>query len=310
MKYNQWSKEINVYELSEGYSIHKAEWKEFSIHFATYEIFSINVWFRQSFDMYCSVLKDCDICYWIKKDGHRMGGVLLEPNYMNCLFLEPPYNQYDEVLNELRNILICWSDESKKIIVGGVKPQEIKYYQRAGFRTGKARRCMIRPTEEFNINWSDEYQIVLPTVEREMEIVKLFNEAFQGGVGDDGNSTIDKQQESVKYYLNDNLQNNLVNKASTLIYYKKTNELVGACLISIWEEWPNVYDIAVKPSFQGNGLARNMIKKALTVLKEQHTVLRLFVTLGNDAEMSYHKLGFLAGVETTEMFLVEKESVC
>ncbi|MCB2290083.1 hypothetical protein LGK97_09915 [Clostridium sp. CS001] len=68
MKYNQWSNEINVYELSEGYSIHKADWKEFSIHFATYEILSINVWFRQSFDMCCSILKDCNICYWIKKD--------------------------------------------------------------------------------------------------------------------------------------------------------------------------------------------------------------------------------------------------
>lgn len=95
----------------------------------------------------------------------------------------------------------------------------------------------------------------------------------------------------------------MVNKASTLIYEKKTNELVGACLISIWEEWPNVYDIAVKPSFQKKGLAKNMLKRSLTILKKQYPTLRLFVTLGNDAEMVYHKMGFLAGTETTEMIL-------
>lgn len=100
----------------------------------------------------------------------------------------------------------------------------------------------------------------------------------------------------------------LMNKASTLIYEKKTNELVGACLISIWEDWPNVYDIAVKPSFQKRGLAKNMLKRALTVLKEGYPTLRLFVTLGNDAEMLYHQMGFLAGTETTEMILPVRES--
>ena len=109
--YERWSGNIKKYNLFDGYTIERVTGKEFSIYFAVYEIFDTNIWFRQSFDDYCSVIEDCDICFWIKKDGNRIGGVLLEPNYMNCLILEPPYsNEYDIIIGKLRNILLCWSD--------------------------------------------------------------------------------------------------------------------------------------------------------------------------------------------------------
>ena len=165
---------------------------------------------------------------------------------------------------------------------------------------GESNRCMIRPTEEFEIIWSDEYKIVSARKENKNEIGELLAEAVATGIEGKSKSEIESQ---IQYYSDENPENSLVNKASTLIYETKTNQLIGVCLISIWEKWPNVYDIAVKPSFQKKGLAINMIKRALTILKEQYPVIRLFVTLGNDAEMVYHKMGFLSGVETTEMIL-------
>lgn len=301
-----WSKDLKEYDLKDGYSIEKAQWEEFSVYFAVYEIFKVNVWFRQSFDAYCSVLKNCDICFWIKKDNFRIGGVLLDLNYMNCLFLQPPHNEYDLIIGKLKKLLLTCSDSSKPIYVGAVKPDKVKYYQRAGFKIGESRRCMIRPTEEFHVTWDCDYEIVSATEDKKSDIVKLFTEAFSNESKDEVN--FEKENESVEFYFTKSSTNTLVNKASTLIYEKKTNELVGACLISIWEDWPNVYDIAVKPSFQKRGLAKNMLKRALTVLKEGYPTLRLFVTLGNDAEMLYHQMGFLAGVETTEMILPVRES--
>lgn len=301
-----WSKDLKEYVLKDGYSIEKAQWEEFSVYFAVYEIFKVNVWFRQSFDAYCSVLKDCDICFWIKKDNFRIGGVLLDLNYMNCLFLQPPHNEYDLIIGKLKKLLLTYSDNSKPIYVGAVKPDKVKYYQRAGFKIGESRRCMIRPTEEFHVTWDCDYEIVSVTEDKKSDIAKLFAEAFSNESKD--GTSFEKENESVEFYFTKNLKNILVNKASTLIYEKKTNELVGACLISIWEDWPNVYDIAVKPSFQKRGLAKNMLKRALTVLKESYPTLRLFVTLGNDAEMLYHRMGFLAGTETTEMILPVRES--
>lgn len=300
-----WSKNLKEYDLKDGYSIEKAQWVEFSVYFAVYEVFETNIWFRQSFDTYCSVLKNCDICFWIKKDNFRIGGVLLDLNYMNCLFLQPPHNEYDIIIGKLKKLLLTYSDNSKPIYVGAVKPDKVKYYQRTGFKSGESRRCMIRPTEEFHITWDCDYEIVSVTEDKKGDIVKLFTEAFSNESKD--GTSFEKENESVEVYFTKNLKNTLVNKASTLIYEKKTNELVGACLISIWEDWPNVYDIAVKPSFQKRGLAKNMLKRALTVLKEGYPTLRLFVTLGNDAEMLYHQMGFLAGTETTEMILPVRE---
>lgn len=298
-----WSKDLKEYDLKDGYSIEKAQWEEFSVYFAVYEVFKVNVWFRQSFDAYCSVLKDCDICFWIKKDNFRIGGVLLDLNYINCLFLQPPHNEYDLIIGKLKNLLLTYSDSNKPIYVGTVKPDKVKYYQRAGFKSGESRRCMIRPTEEFHITWDCDYEIVSVTEDKKSDIAKLFTEAFSNeGESKDG-TNFQRENESVEFYFAKNPKNTLVNKASTLVYKKKTNELVGACLISIWEDWPNVYDIAVKPSFKKRGLAKNMLKRALTVLKEGYPTLRLFVTLGNDAELLYHKVGFLAGTETTEMIL-------
>lgn len=92
-------------------------------------------------------------------------------------------------------------------------------------------------------------------------------------------------------------------EASTLIYDKKENKLIGACLISWVEGWPLVYTIGVNESYRGKHLASNMLKKALTVLKSEYEVLRLFVTVGNAAQSVYYKIGFVPGSEFERFYL-------
>ncbi|WP_346935754.1 GNAT family N-acetyltransferase [Clostridium sp.] len=239
-----------------------------------------------------------------QKNDCIIGGVSLEPNYMSCLFLIPPYdNEFEKVLGKLKNILISWSDKSEEIYAGNVKQEYVKYYQRLGFRTGESRRCMIRPTEKFQVIWNDDYRIAPARKENQMEIAEFYKDAFKNVEDFQSKLSVEEINGAIQDYFDNNSEDSLVNKASTLVYDKKTNQLIGASLISIWEEWPNVYDFAVKPSFQGKGIGNNMLKYALTILKEEYPVLRLFVTLGNDAELFYSKLGFLSGIETTEMIL-------
>lgn len=288
-----------MYDLSDGYSIVRADWNDFSVYFAIYEVSDENIWFRKSFKQSCLILENCEECFWINKGNHRIGGVLLEPNYMNCLFLIPPYKEYDLIISKLKKLLLIWSDEKKRIIVGGAIPDKVKYFQRQGFMTGEARRCMIRPTEDYEVSWDDKYTLQSVTEKSLEEVSRLFTDSYISL------NRIDYEQhlKEVQYYYSSSRDNDLANKASILIYDRQTDELAGACLISIWEEWPNVYDVAVRPAYQNQGLARNMIQRALTVLKQEYPVLRLFVTLGNDAEMLYHKMGFLSGVEWTEMYI-------
>lgn len=304
MKYESWSKDTPLYELSEGFALEKAPWGEFAPWWTVYVVFKNNLWFRQSYDMALSVLKDAEICYWVKKDGKRIGGVLIEPNYMNCLFLVPPFcEEYGRVVVLLKNLLLTWSDNTKDIIVGGPGPDEVKYYQRAGFRVRESRRCMIRPTEAFTISWSEDYVLAQPSKAHQMEIAELFHVSFHGGTGAQGAQELDAHNKDGEYYFEHFGDNDLLNRASTIIYDRTTGKIIGACLISLWEQWPLIYDVAVHPSYQGKGLASRMINKALTVLEAQYPVLRLFVTLGNDAELLYHRLGFLPGDEATEMVI-------
>lgn len=309
MRYEAWSRDKQRYDLQDGYYIQKANPKEFSIYFATYIVFHMNVWFRQNFDVYCLILADNDSCYWIMNDKGTIGGVLIEPNYMNCLFLIPPYSDFDRVLFYLKGIISEWSDMSKNIIVGAVKPDQLKYFLRLGFRAGETRRCMIRPTETFNIEWDDEFEIITPNIEKSDEITQLLHEAFYGGIGYQGKLSIEERRAEVDEYFSSLNEKGVLLNSSTLIYDKSCNQLVGACLISLWEGWANLFDLAVKPSYRGRKLATKMIKSSLSKLKGHYPVLRLFVTLGNDAETVYNKLGFLAGIETTEMYLPRKQTI-
>ncbi|MBI9011510.1 MAG: GNAT family N-acetyltransferase [Clostridiales bacterium] len=292
------SKEHKIYDLGNGYSIEHVNWQEFSVYFAVYRIFEDNMRFRQDFDKFCNILNSYEICYFIKKDNRRIGGVLLEPNYISGLILEPPHNEYDTILSKLIKLLRTWSDPATPIVAGVIKPNKIHYYHRQGFRGVESRRCMIRPTEQFEMDWPNDIAIIQPDESHQSEILDLFAEAFNENAEE-----IVQEKKMLDYYFEHETKDNDVNRASSLLYDKKTNELIGACLISLWEDWPNVFDVAVKPAHQNKGLGTLMLKRALSELKGHYPVLRLFVTIGNDAEMVYHKMGFLSGTETTKMVL-------
>jgi ribosomal protein S18 acetylase RimI-like enzyme len=80
-----------------------------------------------------------------------------------------------------------------------------------------------------------------------------------------------------------------------MIFNKENNQLIGACLITIWESIPLIYDIAVDKNFQGKGIGKNLLKHVLTELNSEYNYLVLFVTLGNSSESLYYNLGFRRG---------------
>lgn len=305
---NQWDINKTTYNLPEGYGITKAKWEEFSTYFAVYEVFSRNVWFRQSFDKARAVMTDCESCYWVQRNGKRIGGVILEPNYINCLSLIPPNNEVEKVLIYLKDLLMIWSDRSQDIMAGSIKPDQLRMYQRIGFRELETRRCMIRPTEKFDVAWDARFLIQKPQAEYKTQLIELFTEAFQGAAGLEGKLSTADVTEHIQFYLENYCNDELLQKASSLLLDKQSGALAGACLVSLWEEWPNIYLVGVDSNYTGRGLASNMLKNALTQLHEHYPVCRLFVTLGNDAELLYHKLGFMAGVETTKLYIPAQQA--
>lgn len=305
MKFQKWSKEILSYELRDGYRLERADNKGFTDYYTVYSQMNIaNGFFMKSYDVMRTVVDDEDECFWIIKDDKKIGGVFIEPNNIAELFIIPPYSNVDLVLERLKEVLVFWSDTTKDILADIVQPSLVENYEKIGFKTVESGRWMIRPTEEFNIMWGEEYYINLPKRENQGEIGKLLYESFESNVNLHSSYTLDEYTDWVKEYLDDYLDNDMLNRASTLVYDGNTNELVGVCYVSLWQEWPLISQIAVKPNYEGRGIGTKMLKKALTILKKEYPVVRLYVDIGNEAEEVYNSLGFLKGLELTQMRLV------
>ena len=48
-----------------------------------------------------------------------------------------------------------------------------------------------------------------------------------------------------------------------------------------------------------------MLKKGISTLNKNYSVVRLFVTKGNPAESMYYELGFVQGVEFSKYYLAK-----
>ena len=295
-----WSKDEIYYDLYYGFSLEKAVNTEFAKYHAAY--INIDVGFKSCYEQKCAVVAPNDNCYWIKLNEVRVGGVFLEPNQVEGLFLIPPFEDIYKVLSLIKNVLMSWSDKDKDIRASVVGPAEVDYYHMLGFRTIETAHWMMRPTESYFVYWEDKYEVRTPRVDDIEELGKFFFEAFKNYVG----ATIYSQEERtsfVKDYFTNKSLDELLLKASTIMHDKETNEIIGVCLISEFRDWPLVSDVAVKSSYRGLGLATRMLKKALSVTNEKYPAMRLFVISGNEAESVYYKLGFTPGVKLTDLHI-------
>lgn len=303
MNFKNYSKDIQIYHLSEEYFIERAEAEEFAIYLLTYGDRERNKFAIKDWDMIVAFYaQDSEDVFWIKKNDERIGGVHIKPNEIAALFTIPPFEERYTVLKLLKGLLIHWSEGDKDIRTYGIYPEQVEDYIRIGFRRKAARQWMIRPTERFEVQWDKNLTIALPEKHMEEDLGKLYYEAHLGGIEDDG-SGIEKNIEDVKYYFEKKFDSEVARRASTVIYDNKTNEPIAVCLIAIYEGWPLIFDLAVKPVYRGKGIAEKLIKRALTVLKEEYRVLVLYVTLGNNAQQLYHKLGFVQGARFEQLYI-------
>lgn len=305
-----WENNKTRYLLGENFEIEKADSKELSRFSAIYR--NNNNWFRQSFDKLFAIFAEEENCFWILKDSQRVGGVIMKPNEMGWLFFIPPFCDRPKVLNLLVKTLKHWSNPEKTMFAHGVLSSELKDYLRTGFRPTSELRyfkdtkvsnlpwdtscVMIRPTQKFEVAFSDQYKIVSPNDVELQALGRFFCTVFDNG------KSIETHTEAYKSYFENSNEEAL--NASTVLIDKESQEIIGVCLISIWSDWPLIYDVGVHKAYRGRGLAGEMIKYALNNLLEAYPVLRLFVELGNDAQALYHNLGFIAGEETTSLYLV------
>ncbi len=309
-----WSNQINRYELSNEYSITRANSNEFAIYESVYGDKTFNRFAVKHWDLRVMISLDNPFAkheslYWIKSGENTIGGVLLEPNVLSRFFIIPPFENPYKILKLLNRLLVKWSDRSKAICAYQIHPEQYHYFDMLGFWSDKSRRWMLRPTEVYEFNWDNSISVRTPEPCNKEAIARLFYESFHGNIDsmyairhNGQECTYEEYLDEVNEYFNDCTESILL-EASTLVFDKTEKKLIGVCLVSCLEEWPLIHTIAVDPSYRGMKLAKTMLKKALTVLNREYPILRLFVTVGNAAESVYYDLGFIPGLEFKRFYL-------
>jgi ribosomal protein S18 acetylase RimI-like enzyme len=160
---------------------------------------------------------------------------------------------------------------------------------------------MARATEAFEVSWPEDLRLARPGEEHQGSLVELAHLAHSEEAI--SHQPFEERQAAIGRYLDKSQAGEATHEASTLLIAEPNGPLIGACLISLWEGWPLVYDLFVHPRHQRQGLARRLLQNALTVLHPHYPVLRLFVGVGNRAESLYYRMGFAPGPELAALRL-------
>jgi ribosomal protein S18 acetylase RimI-like enzyme len=302
-------------DLGDGYALAQAGTHEFVTHANIYRDGPYNVNTVHTWDLRVSMYTGwyAEHCYWLLREGQRIGGVAMAANELFSFFLIPPCVDILPALKKVKQTLVQWSDPHKRIQAYEVIPDQVDHFLRAGFLPGETYRWMLRPTEHFDVQWAPNLRVDAPRAGIERDVSRLFYETLlvtpidQHAQRVAGGAQIDPAHwdfdvPSILDYLN-YAPNQRTFSASSLIYDQTTHQLIGACLINESVGWPNVWNIVVHPAYQGRGLATNMLKRALATLHPQYPILRLLVTQGNAAESVYYHLGFQPGLVRSTLYL-------
>lgn len=282
------------------YSLEKAEPTLFAKYLLIYSDRGRNKFGIQSFDQtyqfYLNNIKQNPCCYWVKDQQQTIGGVSLKPNALYDFFIIPPFNNKQKVLSELTNLLKEYGTDL--IHAYDIWEDEVDHYNQIGFKKRIQRQWMFKPTEQKQIHIP--YHMDKPNPSQTEDIAKMIDQAYYNKPERNSNG-LDGYQKDVESYFKHYITEETL--ASSTILYNENNEIIGACLICMVEGWPLIYEVAVLPNYQGQGLASMMIEYALASLEPHYPVLVLFVTLGNKAHELYQKLGFVTGATYEHLYL-------
>lgn len=301
------------YELSDQFHLQQADNKEWGVFYSVYYNAEYIRFFK---GLNPSNQMDLDP-FWIYKGRTKIGGVLISPNLMKLLYFIPPFNEQRKIVHLLKEALLKRSDTNLPIHVYEVLQDQVDLFARAGFWPEEHRyRWMQRPTEAVESEWDEDWNVVQSIVHDNLSIRSYTDDK---GIGhllyrcySDGMRRANSKQQSISHYITETqtlireASEDLL-RASTLVYDKRNNALIGACLLSMYHDVPIIQHFGVLPTYRRRGVGSNMIKRTLTMLEDLYPYLRVYVLQGNAVESVYYNLGFMPGpIEINRMLVPVK----
>ncbi|OAB43345.1 GNAT family N-acetyltransferase [Paenibacillus glacialis] len=313
MGFTNGSTPFDRYELSDQFYLQKADQREWGLFFSVY----YNAEYVRIFkEMTLPILRNIDP-FWIYKGRTKIGGVVISANLMSLLYFIPPFHEQSTIVHLLKNVLLKWSDITLPIHVYEVLQDQVDLFARAGFWPDEHRfRWMQRPTENLECEWDGAMTIVQSITQddpctraltNDKEIGHLFYRCYTDSI-----RGMNSKPKSISQYITEtqsmvkDASEHLL-RASTLVYDKRNNALIGACLLSMHQEVPRIQQLGVLPNYRRRGMGSHMIKRSLTMLTDLYPYLRVHVMQGNPVESVYYSLGFVPGpIEISRMLVPVK----
>ena len=288
------------FDLKDGFEVIEITPREFAVNYIIYGHGNNNIWFPTKMERAFKVFENiADGYFAINYNGKKIGGFIMEPNLFGLLYLIPPYVDEWSVLKKIFSLVKSESDKSKPIKVYSVQKGSYENFNKLGFQIVETEKVMIRPTEEFDVQWEDDIYFDVPKEEYKSQMIDIYYDVYSSSPV---KCISNKDKDFFTNLLNGHIPES-ISEYSTLIFDKNTNELVASCLVLMWEELPYISDIVVRDSHKGRGLGTLMIKKVLNNAYDKYPAVRLSIRSGNRAEGLYSELGFISGDETSEMVL-------
>lgn len=291
-----------------SFALAEADYKEFARFAAFYRG---DPWFRAGyaalFDLFCP----SSPCWWVMNGTVRVGGAVLAEGLLSHVFLIPPFVDRASLVRALTAHVKGISHG--RIFAHGVEMDELTDYLAAGFRLAAElrgqggeqpeysygfMRAMARPAQAMNVTMPEgltAHALRLMDVNRAAELL------VRAYAGRDPMRSDEKQfKEDLKLAVRG--ADNICKEASCVV--ERGGAPVGVAAITRWEGMALLFDIAVDPDCEGQGIAQYMLARALYALdRHGEPALRLFVEQGNTAESLYRRMGFIGGKVTTSLYM-------
>ena len=232
-----------------------------------------------------------DDCYFLLRDGIRIGGAILTGQSLLYPFLIPPYcdrTEFWQALLRLRDIRH----------INGVLAQDAALLPMFGYRAQSVRQVMCRPVEPCDVVLPEGFSMRAILPERDMAAVgAVLCAGYDGGIDYEvfGEASLDEAVDDARRVLGIYAPHNF----SHVVEDTNTQKIVGVCLAGIGKgyvhQFVEIADLCVAPSHRGRGLARAMIDKVLSDACGSSPFAKLCVTMGNPAEYLYRRMGFQPG---------------
>lgn len=232
-----------------------------------------------------------DDCFFLLKDGKRIGGAILTGQSLLYPFLVPSYcdrAEFWQTLLRLRDIQH----------INGVLAQDVALLPMYGYRIKSTRQVMCRPVEPCDTVLPEGFSLRAILPDQDMAAMGAsLQQAYAGGIDFEtfGEPTLQEAVEDAQHVLGIYAACNF----SHAVVQESTGEIAGVCLAGIGSGYVHQYaeiaELCVLPQHRGKGIARAMINRVLSDACGVSPFVKLCVTVGNPAEYLYRQMGFQPG---------------